>query len=150
MGKGICIPGNKRKPDRWMIDPIETVEGLRADVCRSCWENYFAAVPLEQEETREAGMRKAKEQNPNLSPLALAMRFGRATVQSVQCDCCQQQCIEKHLQLRSAWVEQNEFTLEAQICEICVTKQLSPLIQFEAVEAKQPTRSVELNISSTA
>lgn len=129
------MPGGKRKGKSWMIDRIAVEAGLQADVCRNCLESQLNFVSLRSEETRDSRLQQLKQEQPDASPLNLLRQASRPLVGGVECDCCQTECLEKHLQIQSAWLENETITLNAEVCEACVNARFTPLVRFETVSA---------------
>lgn len=140
-GKGQHYPGNRRKPEGWDVKRRDDLEQLSADVCATCMSDRVNFSQLNPVKTKETLKQELKAANPNLSGLTLLRQTAGSVALWVKCDRCQKDCIDKHLQIASAWLTPHGEELTAELCEPCVNEMLQPIVRFQVTPAKQETHS---------
>lgn len=135
LGTSKYYSGKGKQGGTWDIEPCAEVKGLVADVCADCLTRMEIASRCSEEKTRDTLVREMIEQNPGISMLKVLRKTALPSVFSVNCNLCQSNCIDKHLQISSGWVTQGN-RIAAQICEPCVSERLQPLVRFQVTPAK--------------
>ncbi len=144
-GKHNQVSRGRRRAERWTLERKQERDGLAADVCRSCAENHLKFVTFSLEKTRETLLHERRQKHPEESMLAAYRHVSGTTVEGVGCDCCQTECIDRHLHLRSQWQNSDGEVLVADLCEACVNSELRSRIRLESVPPSSVTATASVS-----
>jgi len=120
----------------WTIDLREDIEQLSADVCRDCLNDRLAVIRLNSSKTRAALMQDLRAVKPSISAFEALRRTVGVGVTSARCDICKTECIDKHLKIIGNWNSVGVEELTSEVCERCVSGQLSAVIRFQVNPSK--------------
>lgn len=131
-GRKEMYPATARKVASCRRVPLETEASVEGHICRCCVEATLAKnIRLNAEKSREVLRAERRQAFPKESAFT-NLRKSIPWTAEVLCDGCEESCFERHVELHSVWVDEEQAHQVAHLCGCCYESYLLPLLAAKA------------------
>ncbi|MEO0704392.1 MAG: hypothetical protein AAF050_01875 [Cyanobacteria bacterium J06649_5] len=130
-GSREVLAATARKSAGYQSVKLEEEASLSSHVCRQCMDQCLSKrFRANAEKSRSALREERRAKYPNEHPF-VTRRKTAPVQEDVICDCCEESCLERYVEVRSEWQDAEQAHQVIHLCDRCYESHLLPLLVDE-------------------